>query len=224
LKGTQTTRSPEEIRHLAFSRRVRGYAPDEVDRLLAEIADSFEAVWHERTSLYEEVVQLREQLRQEEAAIAELRDEGERTKVDRDALLAQLELRQAEVRELRAAVKQVEHPPRDHTEEEYGSSAEGAQLRSVTEELRKERDRVLDEIRRGGAAAADERKKLLEFLLDALKQVEGMSSNGLDAAAQSSDLHKRRESPRNEDRRSSGSASADKNTVPPSHWRSHRRG
>ena len=183
--------------------------------MLGEIADSFEAVWHARTHLYEEVGRLRDQLNREEAATAELHDVAERIKADRDALLVELERKHAEVRELRAAIEQAEPALHDHTEQEH-HSPEQTQLGEVTEELRKEQDRLLDEIRRGGAAAAEERKKLLEFLLDALEEVQRVPSNGLDATAGSDDVPKRGRRPRNAGRPPSASAPDDTKTVPPS--------
>lgn len=93
---------------------------------MAEIADSFESVWHDRTRLYEEVLQLREQLRARERMIEELRGKAR----------------------LRP------------TETDSAAAVEGA-VRDAT-----------------GAVATEERQKLIDFLLDALKQVERVPSNG----------------------------------------------
>src|ERR1700690_236516 len=90
-KGNPTTVSPEEIRHLAIGRSLHGYDRNEVDRLLTEIADSFEAVWHRRTTLSTDVQQLQEQLRRQEIALADRqRAQAERNETDRAALLAEL--------------------------------------------------------------------------------------------------------------------------------------
>lgn len=112
------TRSPEEIRHVSISRRVGGYDCQETDRLLAEIAESFESVWHQRSDLYEEVkrlqaevqdadrrqqlqnaetADLRELLKHQEAAIANLREEAERMEADRRALSADSQRARAEL-------------------------------------------------------------------------------------------------------------------------------
>jgi hypothetical protein len=101
---------------------------------MAEIADSFESVWHGRTRLYEEVQQLREQLRQRDEAIAELRE--------------QLRLRQAQPDSAAAP------------EQEDQDNAR--------------------------AAHVEERQKLIDFLLDALKQVEQVPTNGSGAMAETS--------------------------------------
>src|SRR4051812_35833246 len=55
--------TPVEIRHVKPGRRlVRGYDRDGVDRLLSEIADSFEAVWRERADLSDKVERLEEEI------------------------------------------------------------------------------------------------------------------------------------------------------------------
>jgi chromosome segregation ATPase len=171
-----------------ISRSVRGYDRAEVDRLLADIADSFEAVWHERTRLYQDVLRLQEQLRREQAAITTVRSEVERARADRSALLAELEQAQADVRQLRAAMEQLE--PGD-LEAERRLAAERAQLREATDELRKERDRLLDEVRRMDAATAEERnmrERLVDFLLDGLKRVERVPLNGSEATVERGEL------------------------------------
>lgn len=50
--------TPVEIRHVQLGRSLRGYTRTTVDRLLAEIADSFEDVWRERADLADRVEQL----------------------------------------------------------------------------------------------------------------------------------------------------------------------
>ena len=54
--------TPVEIRHLSPPRAIRGYATDHTDRLLAEIAASFEDVWRERADLADKVEQLEQDL------------------------------------------------------------------------------------------------------------------------------------------------------------------
>ena len=190
-RGVPTTRSPEEIRHLSITRSLRGYDRAEVDRLLAEIADSFEAVWHERTRLYEEV-------RREQAVGAQLRDEAERARADRDARVAELSRAQANIRELQAAMEELEPA--------YGQ-----------EELRKERDKLLDEVRRMGAATVEERRmrqKLVDFLLDGLKRVERAQANG--STADLGEPQGRQNGALDEGQPSFGSAADDEHTSLPS--------
>ena len=50
--------TPVEVRHIQFRRGLFGYRRSAVHRLLDEIADSFEAVWRERSQLVERVEEL----------------------------------------------------------------------------------------------------------------------------------------------------------------------
>src|SRR5919109_1485406 len=50
--------TPVEIRHVSLPGGLRGYRRAAVDRLLTEIADSFEDVWRERADLADRVEQL----------------------------------------------------------------------------------------------------------------------------------------------------------------------
>jgi cell division initiation protein len=54
--------TPVEIRHLSPPKRLRGYDTDATDRLLAEIAASFEDVWRERADLADKVESLESDL------------------------------------------------------------------------------------------------------------------------------------------------------------------
>jgi cell division initiation protein len=54
--------TPVEIRHLSPPKALRGYATEHTDRLLAEIAASFEDVWRERADLADKVEQLEQDL------------------------------------------------------------------------------------------------------------------------------------------------------------------
>lgn len=120
-------------------------------------------MWHARTRLYEEVVQLREQARRDGATIAELRAEAARSDAARDA-------------------RHAEPPASSGGSEqgEPGAATENARFGEVTQEFGKEQ-RLLADIRRGEAVGTpEERKRLLDFLLDALKQVERVFPNGSD--------------------------------------------
>ena len=50
--------TPVEIRHVTLSRSFAGYKRHAVERLLGDIADSFEDVWRERADLADKVEQL----------------------------------------------------------------------------------------------------------------------------------------------------------------------
>jgi cell division initiation protein len=54
--------TPVEIRHITFGRALGGYKPQAVDKLLADIAASFEDVWRERADLADKVEQLEKDL------------------------------------------------------------------------------------------------------------------------------------------------------------------
>src|ERR1044071_5274233 len=54
--------TPVEIRHLRPPRALPGYGKEHTDRLLAEIAASFEDVWRERADLADKVEQLEQDL------------------------------------------------------------------------------------------------------------------------------------------------------------------
>ncbi len=56
------TYSPVEIRHIQLRRALRGYRRSQVDELLREVADSYEAVWRERAELLDRVDQLDSEL------------------------------------------------------------------------------------------------------------------------------------------------------------------
>jgi cell division initiation protein len=50
--------TPVEIRHVQLGRGLRGYKRETVDRLLEDVAESFEDVWRERADLADKVEQL----------------------------------------------------------------------------------------------------------------------------------------------------------------------
>jgi cell division initiation protein len=50
--------TPVEIRHVQLGRSLRGYRRETVDRLLSDVANSFEDVWRERADLADRVEQL----------------------------------------------------------------------------------------------------------------------------------------------------------------------
>jgi cell division initiation protein len=50
--------TPVDIRHLKLGRSIFGYERDGVDRVLVEIADSYEDVWRDRADLADRIEQL----------------------------------------------------------------------------------------------------------------------------------------------------------------------
>jgi cell division initiation protein len=54
--------TPVEVRHVRLGRGFAGYKRRPVDRLLTEIADSFEAVWRERADVTEKLERSEEEL------------------------------------------------------------------------------------------------------------------------------------------------------------------
>jgi cell division initiation protein len=56
------TYAPVELRHVSFKRRLLGYQPTAVDRLLDEVAHSFETVWRERAELADRAEHLEAEL------------------------------------------------------------------------------------------------------------------------------------------------------------------
>lgn len=56
------TYSPVELRHVSMKRRLFGYHRDAVDRLLDDVADSYEVVWRERADLVDRVEHLEGEL------------------------------------------------------------------------------------------------------------------------------------------------------------------
>jgi cell division initiation protein len=110
--------TPVEIRHLSFGTGFMGYNRAQTDRLLEEIAASFEDVWRERADLADKVEQLEDDLvryRELEGLLRATLVSAERAATEvkdqarREAELM-LEEARAEVRALqRAAVAENDH-------------------------------------------------------------------------------------------------------------------
>jgi cell division initiation protein len=65
--------TPVELRHISIGRALRGYKRADTDRLIEDIADSFEEVWRERGELadkLEDVESLLAEVKQREALLA----------------------------------------------------------------------------------------------------------------------------------------------------------
>jgi DivIVA domain-containing protein len=117
--------TPVELRHVSLKKSLRGYSTDAVDRLLAEIAESFEDVWRERADLAERLEHLE----------AELKNHRERETLLSNTLLA------AE----RAAVEQREDAAR---KAEHVVAEAHAEARSIVRSAIADREKLLGEIRR----------------------------------------------------------------------------
>jgi cell division initiation protein len=55
--------TPVEIRHLTFKRAFDGYRRSQIDRALAEIAESFEQVWRQRADLADRIEELEQEVK-----------------------------------------------------------------------------------------------------------------------------------------------------------------
>ena len=68
--------TPVEIRHIQLGRGLLGYKRELVDRMLTEVADSFEDVWRERADLADKVEQLEVDLVRHKELEGLLRDDA----------------------------------------------------------------------------------------------------------------------------------------------------
>jgi cell division initiation protein len=153
--------TPVEIRHVGLGRRAFGYDRGATDRLLEEIATSFEHVWRERADLRDQVEELEAELtrqRELESALrntllsAERMAEDVRTQARREAEVI--------IAEARAAA------------------------RDVTVGVEVERERIVTEIRRLRAAEADLRAEYRGFLVSALDRLDSDTQVDLQAPGQ----------------------------------------
>src|SRR4051794_17013903 len=77
--------TPVELRHVKLGRAWRGYDRHEADKLLEDVADSFEDVWRERGELTDklhEVQKTLDEVKQREALLASTLVSAERAAVD----------------------------------------------------------------------------------------------------------------------------------------------
>ncbi|HEX2292172.1 MAG TPA: DivIVA domain-containing protein [Gaiellaceae bacterium] len=117
--------APTEIRHIPIERGPWGYRRGAVERLLDEIADSYEGVWRERADLADRVEYLEEELQRHRELEALLR----RTLVSAEA----------------AAEEQREQARRDA---ELVVSEAQAEARRITFAAAAERERLAADVRR----------------------------------------------------------------------------
>jgi cell division initiation protein len=119
------TISPVELHHIGHKRSLFGYRRQPVDRLIEEIADSFEEVWRQRADFADRIEQLEAELERHRQAETLLR-----------STLVSAE---------RSALEQ-----KDQARREAGLIVEEAhsEARAVTREAAAERERLLGETRK----------------------------------------------------------------------------
>ena len=117
--------TPVEIRHVKLKKGLRGYKAGAVDRLLAEIVESFEDVWRERADLADRVEQVE----------ADLTRHKELEELMRTTLVS---------------AERSSHELRDQARREAGLIVEEAhaEARAVTRRAAAERERLQGEVRR----------------------------------------------------------------------------
>jgi cell division initiation protein len=141
--------TPVEIRHAKLDRRLLGYDREAADRLLAEIATSFEDVWRERADLRDELERLE----------AELSRQREIEEALRNTLLSAERMAD----ELRA---------RAHAEADLIVEEARVRAREITGAAEAEREDVRSEIRRLRSLEADVRAEYRAFLATALERLD----------------------------------------------------
>src|SRR3954452_5218406 len=117
--------TPVELRHISLRKGLFGYRREPVDKLIADIAESFEEVWRERADLADRVEQLE----------TELQHHRERESLLSNTLLA------AE----RAAAEQRQDA---HRKAEQVVAEAHAEARSVVRSAIADREKLLGEVRR----------------------------------------------------------------------------
>ena len=141
--------TPVEIRHVRLGRRALGYDRRAADRILEEIADSFENVWRERADLADQIEQL-------EAELARSRElEG----LLRDTLVSA----ERAAEEMRSQARK---------EAELIVVEARGKARAIAFEAESERERIRADIRRLKGLESDMRAGYRAFLLSALAQIE----------------------------------------------------
>ncbi len=141
--------TPVEIRHLRLGRRLLGYDPSATDRLLEDVAASFEDVWRERADLRDELERLE----------GELQRHREVEEALRNTLLSAERMAD----ELRAQA---------HREADVIVAEARGKARQVNAEGEAERERIRTEIRRLRSLESDVRADYRAFLLTALDRLE----------------------------------------------------
>jgi cell division initiation protein len=152
--------TPVEIRHFSFPRRPLGYSRAAVDSVLADVVESFEAVWRDRADLRDELDRL----------------EGELTRYkELDVLL----------RNSLVAAERTADELRAQAGKEAALIVEQARVRAreIAAQAEAERERIRTEVRRLKALEAEVRADSRAFLLAALDRVESDADPASDQAA-----------------------------------------
>jgi cell division initiation protein len=140
--------TPVEVRHVRLARRPLGYDRRAADRLLTDIAESFEDVWRERADLRDEIERLE----------SELQRQREIEEALRNTLLSAERIAD----ELRA---------RAHQEADLIVAEARAKAREIAASAEAEQQEVRGEIRRLEALKAEVRREYRSFLLTALERL-----------------------------------------------------
>jgi cell division initiation protein len=144
--------TPVEIRHVKLRQSLFGYDREVVDRLLDEVAASFENVWRERADLRDVVEEL-------EAEVARHRE-------IESALRSTLLSAERMADDVRAQA---------HREAEVIISEARARARDVTGGAEMERERIAAEVRRLRSLQTDLRSEYRAFLHAALERLDADS-------------------------------------------------
>jgi cell division initiation protein len=153
--------TPVEIRHVKLDRRVLGYERRAVERLLEDIAASFEDVWRERADLRDEIERLESEL--------------QRGREIEEALRSTLLSAERIADELRA---------RAHREADLIVEEARARAREIVGSGEAEQERVHVEIRRLRALEAQVRAEYRAFLSAALERLDGDPQSAVEDAEQ----------------------------------------
>ena len=145
--------TPVEIRHVRIGRRPLGYERPSVDRLLDDIASSYEDVWRDRADLRDEIERLESEL-------------GRQREIE-EALRNTLLSAERMADELRA---------RAHQEADLIVEEARAKAREIAATAEADEQRVRDEIRRLRGLETDVRAEFRAFLASAMERLEGEPS------------------------------------------------
>jgi cell division septum initiation protein DivIVA len=127
--------TPVELRHVKMGRSLFGYRRSDADRLLEDVADSFEEVWCDRGELADKVEELTKQLddyKSREALLANTLIAAEKAAVEAKALAR---------KEAELAITEAQH-----------------EARSITRSALTERERLFAEARREAQPSAEDRE------------------------------------------------------------------
>jgi cell division initiation protein len=142
--------TPVEIRHVELGRRLLGYDRKATDKLLADVASSFEQVWRERADLRDEIEELESELARQKEIEGALRN----------TLLS---------------AERMADDVRGHARREADVIVSEARstARDIVFGAENERERIQNEIRRLRTLEVDVRAEYRAFLVAALDRLEG---------------------------------------------------